>query len=185
MTVRVLWKGQELVVGAGRSGSELLQVRDLKRELAATTGVAEDSQRLVLRGKALTDDGMPLSDVKGKLLLIGTTANDISELQRNELAIRKENSIRASRFEVNISQKNGRRLTQSSNYGFGRLGVLPKLPDQDRAKAILQDLVSRRNQYSKSAARITCTAPQASDPGVVAVMQKHRWSVGALTEMYP
>lgn len=48
---------------------------------------------------------------------------------------------------------------------FERIETLPGLPEEDTARGILESL--------------------AADPGVRAVMQKHRWTVGALCELYP
>lgn len=43
--------------------------------------------------------------------------------------------------------------------------VLPGLSEPERARAILEEL--------------------ATDPGVLHVLEKHRWNVGALCELYP
>jgi hypothetical protein len=160
----VLYKGQEYTVGP--EGSDFQIIRDLKEQLASQTGVGVGRQKLMVKGKALADDSAPLSCIgKGKILLIGTTAAEISELQEHEQAIQREQRVRDSRFQVSIRERNGRRLEPSSNYGFGRLEILPNLPQQEKAKALLKDL--------------------ASDPGIVQVMQAHKWHVGALKEMYP
>jgi hypothetical protein len=51
------------------------------------------------------------------------------------------------------------------NHGFDNIAVLEGLPQSDKARAILEEL--------------------SEDPGVLAVMEKHRWNVGTLCEMYP
>lgn len=48
---------------------------------------------------------------------------------------------------------------------FERIETLPGLPDEDKARDILESL--------------------ANDPGVCSVLEKHRWTVGALCELYP
>lgn len=48
---------------------------------------------------------------------------------------------------------------------FERIETLPGLPEEDTARKILESL--------------------AADPGVRAVLEKHRWTVGALCELYP
>lgn len=45
------------------------------------------------------------------------------------------------------------------------LQVLPGLSEPEKARAILQEL--------------------ATDPGVLHVLEKHKWQVGALCELYP
>ena len=53
----------------------------------------------------------------------------------------------------------------STQYGFNDIQVLTALPNSERAREILTGL--------------------ANDPGIKAVMNKYKWKVGALCEMYP
>lgn len=48
---------------------------------------------------------------------------------------------------------------------FQRIETLPGLPEEETARKILETL--------------------ADDPGIRAVLEKHRWTVGALCELYP
>lgn len=48
---------------------------------------------------------------------------------------------------------------------FQQIKTLPGLPREEEARGILEEL--------------------AADPGVRAVMEKHRWTVGTLCELYP
>lgn len=48
---------------------------------------------------------------------------------------------------------------------FEKIKTLPGLPNEDTARELLEEL--------------------AADPGVRAVLDKHRWTVGALCELYP
>lgn len=57
------------------------------------------------------------------------------------------------------------RLTLPQYCRFQRIETLPGLPDEDHAREILESL--------------------AADPGVRAVLEMHRWTVGALCELYP
>merc|ERR1712038_1528131 len=72
---------------------------------------------------------------------------------------------------MGVNQKNGGRGATGAHgaadkkYGFGRIETLPMLPDQNKAKEILNSL--------------------ANDPGILACMSKHKWNVGCLAEMYP
>jgi hypothetical protein len=54
---------------------------------------------------------------------------------------------------------------QANPYRFHALEALSGLHDEDRARELLQLL--------------------STDPGVLAVLKKHKWSVGMLCEMYP
>jgi hypothetical protein len=51
------------------------------------------------------------------------------------------------------------------SYGFGQVQVLPNLPQPDQAHAILSEL--------------------ANDPGILACMKHHHWTVPTLSELYP
>lgn len=48
---------------------------------------------------------------------------------------------------------------------FQKIETLPGLPEEETAQKILETL--------------------ADDPGIRAVLEKHRWTVGALCELYP
>jgi hypothetical protein len=53
----------------------------------------------------------------------------------------------------------------SNKYGFSRIETLPMLPQEEKARLILKSL--------------------SEDPGILACMEKHKWHVGCLAEMYP
>ena len=78
-------------------------------------------------------------------------------------------SVQASSKIAKGEEDFQRRLRAKSDlanpYRFHDIHTLSGFDDEARARAILQDL--------------------SSDPGVIAVMKKHKWSVGCLSEMYP
>lgn len=86
--------------------------------------------------------------------------DDISNTGKKEIERRQRLGRKmmadASRKTVRVAQK---------RYGFGRIETLPMLPDQKKAKEILDSL--------------------ANDPGILACMAKHQWNVGCLAELYP
>ena len=55
--------------------------------------------------------------------------------------------------------------SSSTSFGFGHIETLASLPDEARARDILETL--------------------SKDPGILACMKKHNWHVGVLKEMYP
>lgn len=92
--------------------------------------------------------------------------DDVSLLGQAELERRKRLGQRA--LQQATSKSNRRAAAASSlgsSYRFGRIEVLPHLPHQEQARAILEEL--------------------ASDPGILACMAKHQWHVGCLSELYP
>lgn len=55
--------------------------------------------------------------------------------------------------------------SQKQKYGFGNIETLSNLPNEIKAKAILNELTN--------------------DPGIKDCMNKHKWFVPTLAEMYP
>ena len=94
--------------------------------------------------------------------------------KRNAPRIRDDLSSQG-RADIASRQRLGRQLLSraakmeskhsSKSFGFHRIETLPMLPEQNKAKEILNSL--------------------ANDPGILACMEKHNWNVGCLAEMYP
>ena len=57
------------------------------------------------------------------------------------------------------------RASSSTSFGFGHIETLANLPDEDKARDILNKL--------------------STDPSILACMKQHKWRVGVLKEMYP
>ncbi|CAM9642400.1 unnamed protein product, partial [Phaeothamnion confervicola] len=142
-------------------------IKDIKLALEGRTGIPPSNQRLISKGKVLEDE----REVSGlrKLLLVGSKAEDV------ELAIgTPAQSVRVrDDLAGDVVPKGFKRVPlpflmkpeERSPYRFERIEILPGLPEQDRAREILESL--------------------ANDPGIMAVLAKHRWTVGALCEMMP
>jgi len=133
------------------------------------TGIAPAHQKLIHKGKTLTDPTITLGQLGGdtsivKLVLIGTTAAALAALAEGPKLVGNVRIIN----DLGSTGGSGRGMVpilRSRRYGFQRVDVLPHLPEEERARRILLEL--------------------ASDPGVLHVMEKYQWSVGALCEMYP
>ncbi|CAM9813657.1 unnamed protein product [Choristocarpus tenellus] len=157
-------------------------VRELKENLEMRLNVPVANQKLVFKGKTLHDDcatvaaiGVFPSIVGGKavshkprqrLLLIGSTTADV-EASRSPPP---QGKVRDD-FDETMIPKGYKKVVLNtagpdlSPYRFERIETLPGLPEEDKARAILESL--------------------ANDPGIKAVLEKHQWTVGALCEMYP
>ena len=146
-------------------------LRDIQALAEAKTGIAPAHQKLIHKGKTLTDPTVTLGQLGGemgtlvKLVLIGTTAAALAALAD---APKQVGNVRIIN-DLGSTGGSGSRgmvpILRSRRYGFQRVDVLPHLPEQERARRLLTEL--------------------ASDPGVLHVMEKYQWSVGALCEMYP
>lgn len=88
--------------------------------------------------------------------------DDVSETGKQELLQKK--NVGQHHLAV-ATEKFFSTQNQSSPYGFQRIESLPNLPNQATADEILTNL--------------------ANDAGIRACMEKRRWTVGCLAEMYP
>lgn len=143
--------------------------------------------KLMHKGKILMDDTQDLyqllvvdekkaTKTTFKLMATGVSPSEAaSNNQEFQEALKHAPRIRDDltahgKKEIARRQQLGRNLLNTSRkvapkYGFRRIETLPLLPDQAKAKSILQTL--------------------ANDPGVLACMAKHKWNVGSLAELYP
>lgn len=146
--------------------------------------------KLIYKGKILNDDneslkyafGSKISKTKPiKIMAMGVSSQE-AEKNRSSFEQAKLNTPRirddlsqAGKDQIMARLKLGRQMLDKAaqkeskhstqKYGFHRIESLPMLPDQDKAKEILNSL--------------------ANDPGILACMEKHHWNVGCLAEMYP
>jgi hypothetical protein len=140
-------------------------IAHIKSILTQETGY--DSIRLVSGGKTLADDilvhAIP-GGIHAKLVMIASHSDELTA--PNPIEVRAKNDLTSSRMPV--KQSVGvvtKREFVKDGYGFHGVQPLAGLPEEDRAREILETL--------------------ASDPGFLAVMKKHGWNVGSLGELYP
>jgi hypothetical protein len=156
-------------------------VGELQGLLAECTSVLVEHQKLIHKGRTLSSAaeatlgslvGPTAASAGLKLTLIGATAAEVEQLEAAAQAAAKGrgrviDDLRL--LSASSSDGPGRRRPTGGlrrrQYGFQGIEVLPGLPDQDRARALLEEL--------------------AEDPGVLHVMATFKWSVGALCELYP
>lgn len=165
VTVFVRYRGEQLELVLPR----LAAVRDLMHALQARTLIAPERQRLLGCGRPWrADDSLASlvgSSQSARVLLVGSTESEI-EAARETAALAAARSDSAAAVPPADLRPTTRPLDHSASiYGIGSVRELPGLPQQEEARAILEEL--------------------ASDPGVLAVLRKHRWKVGVLSELYP
>jgi hypothetical protein len=167
--------------------NDLNNVYELKEVLAAMTGVITSTIKLISSGQILRDEyslaeledpGIRIGEQILKYLPDSTIVMIASHkfLDLNPPKIYESNriindlttngvtpEIHPSQRDDYSSLRNEKRIR--TEYEFQSIEVLQGFPDGDRAREILNDL--------------------ANDPPILKVMQKHKWSVGCLAEMYP
>lgn len=125
-------------------------------------------------------DGSTAPGKKAQLQLLGSSLSEEQAFAESAAATEKAAAITVvndldidydlvaeeRRIASRAREREHRRKDASSTpYRFNELKPLPQFKDSEKAREILEDL--------------------ATDPGFLAVMRKHRWTVGTLSEMYP
>lgn len=115
---------------------------------------------------------LPLSSPKFKITLLGTSTQEIADLNAEDEKIKRKQQARAeahATYRATPTRTTGgiHTLSSSNNpsYTFHRLLPLSYLPNPSRSLAFLSCL--------------------RDDPGIRAAMSRHKFSVGVLTEMDP
>ncbi|KAI9913912.1 hypothetical protein PsorP6_006634 [Peronosclerospora sorghi] len=152
-------------------------IADLQAQIQFKLNVEPEAQRLFQKRRRVncSDVFEPLTDVcdcseeaPPLFLVVGASAAAIHEMNLVQDTAEKERKIRESRRVVNISKRNRTLAAQtamSTNYRFHTIEPLNNFSDKNKAQEILENL--------------------ANDRGILAVMAKHKWSVGVLAEMPP
>ncbi|GKY94985.1 hypothetical protein MPSEU_000463100 [Mayamaea pseudoterrestris] len=184
-TLSVSFRGKKIDLPLRDYG---MTIRDVQEEILRQASADPDTQlKLLYQGKRLIDQDASMrytlenmsKKTHYKILATGVSTQEAQALDEQFSSARRTIRVRddlteqgqaaldeRKRLGQYMLQKAGRRSHhESSPYRFGRIETLPNLPDQDVARDILTKL--------------------ANDPGILACLQRHQWSVGALAELYP
>ncbi|MCJ1307223.1 hypothetical protein MMC25_000869 [Agyrium rufum] len=145
---------------------------DLTAVLTKTLSITPLDQKLLISpGKPgllkppYPNPSLPLTSLTSKKIsLLAPTASDLQRLTRPAPPPQRPASVKAAK-PSRTSGANWQKRQAASTYTFGRIVPLPYLPQPERSQRYLERL--------------------AQDPGIVATMTKHQFSVGTLTEMNP
>ncbi|OAX40320.1 WLM-domain-containing protein [Rhizopogon vinicolor AM-OR11-026] len=152
----------------------------LHSRLEALTSVPPSLQKLIYRGKKIqhrqNDDSEPEPTIVQaglrdgiKVQMLGSTAEELKQLTAADSARQsKERTLRERALKPQVKLRSTGSSSSSSSshqYRFHRIEPLSHLPRSETAMESLTTL--------------------SQDPAVLHVMQKHRFSVGLLTELAP
>ncbi|GAB4859382.1 hypothetical protein Ancab_010845 [Ancistrocladus abbreviatus] len=184
ISVSVIWRGKKFVVEIN-SGATLKELGD---ELQKLTNVKAETMRMIVpkspdkSSKLLapfSDDHSYLklhdtSILEGKSIrMMGVSENEVEEVQKGAKA-----SLRIAGFE----EEEKRMRMRMSNRPRASL----KLPQGPYVFCEFRTLelpgIELNPRASEALKRMHMLA---ADPGIVAIMNKHRWRVGIMTEMAP
>jgi hypothetical protein len=157
VSLQVSFRGQTITVSLPNDSTILT----LKESLEQSTSIPPTHQKLLSKGHRLQDSDS-INPLKGtKLMLIGTAPTTVTEINSHKPAVRTR-----SPYAVKLPTKQASATaTPDALYTFHRLVPLPHLPNVNLARDLLDRLVH--------------------DRGIIAIMKKYKWSVGALVEMDP
>ncbi|KAJ2237997.1 hypothetical protein IWW45_000472 [Coemansia sp. RSA 485] len=156
------------------NASENTTLGELREQIAQVFGVEPSNQRLILKGKTLSDSDNELVTTTipsgSQLLLIGTPTAQIAQFQHKELQHKESEKnyqrYRATSADVQTTRARiGSLDDKETKYTFHSFETLPNLPNREQAMDILKRLEK--------------------DEGVRQIMQKREYSVGVLRELHP
>ncbi|KAI8071074.1 WLM domain-containing protein [Gongronella butleri] len=165
MNFKVAFKGQVLALEGWSSDAT---VGSVKEYLAGETGVEVSGQKLLWKGKVLGDDaclGTLELGVNAKMMLMGTPQQQIDAQHKMDRTAQARAVRRAKAAAQARKSGSSSRSVRDITHTFHRITVLPEFHEQDKARQLLERL--------------------RDDKGIVAIMQKHQWSVGELAELSP
>ncbi|GAU32748.1 hypothetical protein TSUD_323160 [Trifolium subterraneum] len=184
INIFVTWRGKKFVVDMNLDAT----VKDLGEELQKLTNIKQDTMKLIvpqIAGKtsnllapfstehallSLRETSIPEAR---SILMMGVSTNEVEEVLKNA-----EANLRIAGFE-----DEEKRLKQKISHGPRVSLKLPQGPYIFCEFRTLEIPGLKLNPPPSEALKRMHML--AADPGIVAVMNKHRWRVGIMTEMAP
>ncbi|KAL6553590.1 hypothetical protein OROGR_007432 [Orobanche gracilis] len=178
----VVWREREIIVEMNQGAT----LKEFGEKLQELTSVKADTLRLLIPTENSSKMLYPFSDehsslrldstlvLKGKSVrMMGVPKEEVDELLQNV-----EADLRIAGFD-----QEEKRLKQRNSH---RSYILPKLPQGNYIFCDFQSLSLPGIELNPPASKaLGLLHKLASDPGIVAIMNKHRWRVRTLTEMAP
>ncbi|BFZ57038.1 hypothetical protein PYCC9005_004088 [Savitreella phatthalungensis] len=163
VAIHVSYKGQSHRYDLSKADAS---VDALRRTIAENLRLNPGLQKLIIKGRLLTDDAQLLTDGT-KVLLFGSSESAVDGLRTEEArqaAVAKRRAAGAS-LVPKARPVSSRPSQDDMKYTFLRISPLPHLPQADRSDTFLKKL--------------------AADPSIRKVMRRHKYVVGHLTELDP
>ncbi|XP_011003486.1 PREDICTED: acidic repeat-containing protein isoform X2 [Populus euphratica] len=182
--VTVIWRGNKFIVGMNTDAS----VKDLGDELQKLTDIRADTMRLIVPRFSNKSSKLlfPFSDehsqlslqeasiMEGKFIrMLGVSEDEVDKVLQNAKV-----DLRIAGFDE--EEKRMRQRMSEKPFGLLKLPQGPYIFCDFRTLQIPG--VELNPPASEALKRMHMLA---ADPGIVAIMNKHRWRVGIMTEMAP
>ncbi|KVI10653.1 hypothetical protein Ccrd_010941 [Cynara cardunculus var. scolymus] len=193
--ISVTWRGKKYVVNMDLGAT----LEELGHELQKLTAVKEDTLKLIVQSHKMSILLSPFSDEQSRLTLRETSITEGKPIRM--MGSRKEEIdqvLKDARTDMRIAgfDEEEKRTRQRMSNGFHTPQKLPQgkyifgdfktldLPGIEVLNdSCLGNLLIYLNPPASEALRLMHTL--AADRGIVAVMNKHQWRVGIMTEMAP
>lgn len=148
-------------------------INDLCAAVAAELSIPASNQKFLVPKLGLLKPpfqripDLPITELENKKInLMGATASEVASLtSASEAAAERTSALAAARRNQPRTFTSRVRSQEDGTYTFLSIRPLPNLPNPERSRVFLEKLKA--------------------DPGIVAAMKKHKFSVGLLTEMDP
>ncbi|XP_052302701.1 uncharacterized protein LOC7468537 isoform X3 [Populus trichocarpa] len=182
--VTVIWRGNKFIVGMNTDAS----VKDLGDELQKLTDIKADTMRLIVPR---------FSNKSSKLLF--PFSDEHSQLSLQEASIMEGKFIRmlgVSEDEVDKVLQNAKVDLRIAGFDEEEKRMRQRMSDRPRGLLKLPQgpyIFCDFRTLQIPGVELNPPAPEAlkrmhmlaADPGIVAIMNKHRWRIGIMTEMAP
>ncbi|KAL0311279.1 UNVERIFIED_CONTAM: hypothetical protein Sangu_2422600 [Sesamum angustifolium] len=177
----VIWRGQKFAVEMNPSAS----LKELGEKLQELTNIKADTLRLLVPMEKSSKMLYPFSNehsclslgsaslLKGRSIrMMGVPKDEVDEVLENAKV-----DLRIAGFDE--EEKRLKQRNVDGSYSLPRLPQGPYIFGSGLCLALIRLLNPPASRALELLHRL------ASDPGIVAIMNKHRWRVGILTEMAP
>lgn len=134
-----------------------LVINQLKHEVSSYLQIPSSRLKFIYKGKVMTDEDKLNNSMT---LLLVASAEVLCNAPERE-----ERRGKGGKYHVSLKTMKASSVKSISPYGFQSIETLSGFADRDKAYSILESL--------------------ANDAGVLAVMEKHKWTVGSLCELMP
>ncbi|KAL8641700.1 MAG: hypothetical protein Q9228_001531 [Teloschistes exilis] len=147
-------------------------ISDLAEKVFASLSIPQANQKFMITPKLgllkypFPDPVLPLSSLLNKkIILLAPLPSEISALSEASAASKPRERSSPVKIATPSRHRDWQRAQEEATYTFGKIVPLPYLPNPEKSRRFLERL--------------------RDDAGIKASMQKHKFSVGVLTEMNP
>ena len=143
-------------------------VETLRCKVAEVRGLDASTVKFIAKGRLLVNEtviGSALDVFSTRITVVGSSAA-VSTSEDVKISVKDDLSVSRVKRKYAVSAKNGgKSRSVLSPYRFHAIQTLPGFKDEAKARQILEEL--------------------SNDPAILYVLEKRRWTVGSLCEMYP